>query len=132
MSGWNILYIDDSQVELRNVARALTAAGHEITTRAGPYDCDEPLARAQLVIIDYHLAGTNGRETLEALRERARERAAPPRFYLYTSDKEIGADYRSLGFDGRFILKGNVEALTRQISAAVRTERLLQLRAKRG
>lgn len=125
---WNILYIDDSQTELSTVANALTRDGHKVTTRPGPYDCDAALAEANLVIIDYHLGGTNGSEILAMLRERVQGWERIPRFFLYTSDTEVGADYRALGFDGRFILKGNTDALKRQIDAAMRIEQLRQLR----
>ena len=128
MSNWKILYIDDSTTELSAVASALGQVGYEVTTRPGPYDCAEPLALADLVIIDYHLSGTNGRETLVMLQGLAEGRSKIPRFYLYTSDKEIGADYRALGFDGRFIEKGNTEALRRQVDATVRIERLRRLK----
>jgi CheY-like chemotaxis protein len=128
---WNIFYIDDSHSELTSVAAALGRDGHKVATRPGPYDCDEPLATADLVIIDYHLGGTNGRETLELLRERVAGTDRNPRFFLYTSDTEVGADYRALGFDGRFILKGNTDALRRQVDAAMRIEALRQLRPQK-
>ena len=132
MSNWKILYIDDSQTELSSVATALNGAGYEVITRPGPYDLEEPLASADLVIIDYHLSGTNGRETLELLRDMlGTRRKLPPRFYLYTSDKEVGADYSSLGFDGRFIRKGNTDALRRQLDATMRIEELRRLRASK-
>lgn len=129
---WNIFYIDDSQTELSAVAAALGRDGHTVTTRPGPYDCDAPLAVADLVIIDYHLGGVNGREILELLRERIAGAEKIPRFFLYTSDTEVGADYRALGFDGRFILKGNTDALRRQVDAAMRIDRLRQLRPQKS
>lgn len=131
MNTWNILYIDDSATELATVANELGREGYVVTTRSGPYDCSEPLAKADLVIIDYHLAGTNGRETLAMLQEMVEGWDKVPRFYLYTSDTEVGADYRNLGFDGRFVCKGNTDALKRQVDATVRILRLRQLRPRK-
>ena len=51
-----------------------------------------------------------------------------PLFYLYTSDQEVGADYRAMGFDGRLILKGNPDALLKQLDAVQRAQRLRKMR----
>ena len=67
-------------------------------------------------------------EALQLLKGRLPPDIEPPAFYLYTSDKDVGTTYKTLGFDGRIILKGNGEAFLRQVDAA---QRMLKLRKMR-
>jgi CheY-like chemotaxis protein len=123
-----ILYIDDSPAELAAAAAALGEAGHEVITRTGIADIAAPLQRADLVLVDYHMPGMDGGEVVRELRRQSAMLPRTPTFYLYTSDKEVGSDYRELGFDGRVILKGNPEALVKQVTAALRIQSLRELR----
>jgi CheY-like chemotaxis protein len=129
MASWKIAYIDDSQIELRAVESALAAAGHEVTTSTRGEGIAGDLAGFHLVLIDYHLAGTTGIDVLERLKSALDPDAEKkPLFYLYTSDADVGSDYRSMGFNGRIILKGNHEALLKQVAAVQRTQALRNLR----
>lgn len=130
MQTWKIVYIDDSRLELKAVESALAEAGYTVVACTdGDFLLAEDLATADLVLIDYHLAGQTGQEVLAALRNKLvlieRE---PPLFYLYTSDQEVGADYKEMGFNGRLILKGNQDALLRQLEAVQRAHRLRVMR----
>jgi CheY-like chemotaxis protein len=123
-----LLYIDDSTFELEFAAKALRDVGYEVHTRTGLTGLDDILPGTEIVLIDFHMPGIDGGEVLRLIRERAPEGDTPPACYLYTSDKEIGANYKELGFDGRIILKGNAEALVKQINAARRVLALRQVR----
>lgn len=124
----HIIYIDDSAVHLAQVAEALEHEGYKVTTRTGIVGLEPQLPTADLVLIDFHMPGMDGGQTLAAIRQLTANQPKQPLFYLYTSDKERGADYRELGFDGRIILKGNVEALAKQIRSALRIQALRDLR----
>lgn len=125
----HILYIDDSPAELATAATALRQAGYGVTSSTGVRGVERALERADIVLIDYHMPGMNGGEVLEHLRGLTGLVSNNPDYYLYTSDKDVGSDYREHGFDGRLILKGNSEALLRQVSSALRIRKLRHLRA---
>lgn len=124
----HIIYIDDSPVELQAVAGALSAAGYRVTCKTGIEGIEPCLRTAELVLVDYHMPGLNGREVLVALRRMSATLTNPPAYYLYTSDKLQGGDYKQLGFDGRIIMKGNLEALLKQVRSALRVRALKTLR----
>ncbi len=123
-----ILYIDDSAAELGAAATALRAAGYQVETHTSVAAARAHVLDSELVLIDFHMPGTDGGEVLQELKEAIAGRESRPAFYLYTSDKDVGSEYRELGFDGRLILKGNSEALVRQVDAAFRIMALRTLR----
>lgn len=125
---WKVVYVDDSRLELKAVEQALVEAGHAVTPSLDGELPAGAVAGADLVLIDYHLAGTTGKQVFDKLAASLAGSADRPLFYLYTSDQEVGSDYRELGFDGRLILKGNQEALLRQLSAVQRAAKLRGLR----
>jgi CheY-like chemotaxis protein len=129
MEQWKIIYVDDSTLELRSVQSVLRDAGYDILTSTDGEGLAPIIGTCDLVIIDYHLAGTTGTEVLDRMRKLIGA-ASPkkPLFYLYTSDQEVGADYRAMGFDGRLILKGNPDALLKQLDAVQRAQRLRKMR----
>jgi two-component system, OmpR family, response regulator len=122
-----ILFIDDSEVVLAEVKRALTAEGYQVTATAQTVGAARHLMQVDLVILDFHMPGIDGQQVLESLRSAVRSAEKKPAFYLYTTDRELAGRYRSLGFDGAFMEKGNHEALVRQVGAAFR-----MIRLKRG
>ena len=132
MRRWKIVYVDDSQLELRAVQTALRDAGFDVLTSADGEGLKPIMGSVDLVLIDYHLAGTTGTVVLDKLKKLI-DQASPktPLFYLYTSDPEVGPDYKAMGFDGRLILKGNPEALLKQIDAVQRAQELRRLRPSR-
>jgi CheY-like chemotaxis protein len=129
MEKWKIVYVDDSQLELREVQKALHEVGYDVLTSSDGQGLAPVIGTVDLVIIDYHLAGTTGAEVLDRFR-RLIANASPkrPLFYLYTSDADVGADYKAMGFDGRLILKGSQDALVKQLDAVQRAQQLRKLR----
>lgn len=125
-----ILYLDDSEVQLGDVAAALTRQGHEVRTAATVSAALRMVNAADLVMIDFHMPGIDGTSALAMLRGSVRG-DRPVVFYLYTSDRDVAISYKSLGFDGAFIEKGDVTTLPRQVEAANRMLQLKRLRFER-
>jgi DNA-binding NarL/FixJ family response regulator len=123
-----ILVIDDSEIMLARIQRALAASGdgYEVTTTAQAVGNTRHVANADLVIVDFHMPGINGGTVIASLREAASALGQPCLFYLYTTDAAIAAAYARLGFDGALTDKGNEDALVRQVRAVFR---MIQMRA---
>lgn len=121
-----VVYIDDSESDLRSAVEVLTPAGFEVRTHTSCDTAARDIAGADIVLVDYHMPGMHGGEVVQRLRC-----VLPPAqrtlFYLYTSDRSLQSDYRQLGFDGQVILKGNREAFLRQLMAAQRAVSLPRL-----
>ena len=123
-----ILLIDDSEAVLARVSATLTAAGYDVVTTSQTVGAGRLLPGCDLVVIDYHMPGIDGRAVLESLRAAVQAWSKKPLFYLYTSDKPLASQYRRLGFDGAFTDKGDLGKLARQVDAALRLVRLKALR----
>jgi two-component system NtrC family sensor kinase len=123
-----VLVIDDSEVMLARIRRALEADGYAVTTTSRSVGNARYIPSNDLCIIDYHMPGIDGGEVVSSLRHAAANRSHHCALYLYTSDPAIAREYKKYGFDGSFTEKGNEEALVRQVRAAFR---LLQMRALR-
>ena len=121
---FRILVIDDSEVLLDRMKRALTAEGYEVTTTSRAVGNARHIPNCDLVIIDFHMPGIDGGTVMASLRGAEGEKTHSCLFYLYSSDASI--DFRALGFDGSLSGKGDEDALVRQVRAIVR---LSQLRA---
>src|SRR5258707_15760651 len=89
--GHHILVIDDSEVMLARIKKALVMDGHTVTTTTQTVGNARHLASCDLVIIDYHMPGINGLAVHEQLRGAAEHLARRPLFYLYTSDPSATA-----------------------------------------
>src|SRR6476660_4764947 len=89
--GHHILVIDDSEVMLERIKKALVSEGHTVTTTTQTVGTARHLASCDLVIIDYHMPGINGLAVLEQLRGAAGHLERQPLFYLYTSDPSAKA-----------------------------------------
>lgn len=122
-----LVYLDDSEADLRFARDVLFPAGFEIATHTSVRAAERDLLGADVVLIDYHMPGMHGGEVVQRFRALipAEQRTF---FYLYTSDRNLSGEYRRLGFDGQIILKGNAEALLRQLGAARQAVALRQLR----
>jgi two-component system OmpR family response regulator len=119
-----ILVIDDSEVVLAELSRALGAEGYAVTATSQSVGVARFLKSVDLVILDYHMPGIDGQQVLESMRAAAKNLERMPRVYLYTTDRELAGRYRALGFDGAFTEKGDTTALVRQVGAAFRLLRL--------
>lgn len=122
-----LVYLDDSEADLRLARDILIPAGFDVSTHTSPTAAEADLAGADVVLIDYHMPGMHGGEVVRRLRALLPE-GQRTFFYLYTSDRNLSGEYRRLGFDGQVILKGNVDALLRQLDAARRAVALRHLR----
>src|SRR3954464_14007570 len=100
-----ILVIDDSEVMLSRIKKALVGDGHVVTTTTQTVGNARHLASCDLVIVDYHMPGINGFSIQEQLRGAAAQLQRRPLFYLYTSDPSLVA--QAQGFDGCFTSKGD-------------------------
>jgi CheY-like chemotaxis protein len=122
-----VVYIDDNPTDLRIARDALVAAGYAVSTHTNATTAEREVAAADIVLIDFHMPGLDGGEVLERLRA-ILPKGRRPFFYLYTSDKSLSGEYRRLGFDGQVIMKGNTDAMLRQLSAASRAIALRRMR----
>jgi DNA-binding response OmpR family regulator len=120
-----ILVIDDSEVMLARIKRALGAEGYTVTTTAQAVGTARYIPTSDL-IIDFHMPGIDGGTVITSLRSAAAAMARPCLFYLYTSDPKVTASYAKMGFDGCFTEKGDEQALVRQVRAVFR---MVQMRA---
>jgi two-component system, OmpR family, response regulator len=121
----HILVIDDSEVLLARIKKALVDDGHIVTTTTQTVGNARHLANCDLVIIDYHMPGIDGVAVLQALRAAAAHLQHEPLFYLYTSDRSVSTSFADLGFDGSFP-KGDEAVLAQQVRSVFR---LSQIRA---
>lgn len=124
-----ILVIDDSWVILDRVRAALSAEGYQVSATTESVGAAKHLRGCDLVIIDFHMPGIDGKFVLNSLR---RAGAASPTclYYLYTSDPEVARRSGEFGFDGSFLHKGNEALLVPQVSAVFRTIRMRKLATK--
>jgi len=128
-SAGKILVIDDNELVLQRVKARLLRESYDVTTKAEPVGVGAHLPLCDIVILDFHMPGMNGRELLQSLQTIGADGAAKPLYFLYTSDSEASRGYRELGFDGTLVNKGNDESLVQQLSVALR---LAKLRRKLG
>ncbi len=121
-----ILVLDDSQPILDVVRERLEKAGYEVATALTVQKACESVRDCQVAIIDYHMPGITGTEAMRMLRLASAAANNTCRFYLYTTDPSKSAEYVAEGFDGVYTMKGNTEALERQLEATMRVVRLTQ------
>ncbi len=126
-----ILVIDDSEVLLSRVKSALGAAGYEVIATTQTVGTARHLQGCDLVVVDFHMPGFDGKSVLGSLRGAIRTGTDAPLFYLYTNDESATRDWSRHGFDGVFTRKGDDRALLEQVDAAFRMRRMRVL-ANRG
>jgi two-component system OmpR family response regulator len=124
-----ILVVDDSEVMLERIKRALVLEGYDVLATTQIIGNARHLPTCDLVLIDYHMPGLDGGSVVASLRSLAStiKNACP--LFVYTSDPKISTNYAQLGFDGAFSLKGDEQALVRQVAALFR---ILAIRADRA
>src|SRR5437868_1360113 len=130
VSGHHILVIDDSEVMLARIKKALLADGHTVTTTTQTVGNARHLSACDLVIIDYHMPGIDGFAVQQQLRGAAAQLDKQPLFYLYTSDPSVVAQAK--GFDGCFTNKGDEALLVQQVRAVFRLSQIRAMSSKRG
>jgi two-component system, OmpR family, response regulator len=123
---FRILVIDDSEVLLDRMKRALGGEGYEVTTTSRAVGNARHIPNCDLVIIDFHMPGIDGGTVMASLRGAEGEKTHSCQFYLYSSDTTI--DFRGLGFDGVLTGKGDEDALVRQVRAIVRLSQLRSMK----
>jgi CheY-like chemotaxis protein len=128
----HVLLIDDQAVVLATAGSALRAAGIEVVATSQTVGIARHLRGCDLVLLDYHMPGLDGREVLRSLREAAAGLEERPDFYLFTSDLAAARDYAASGFDGAIANKGDDEHLVLQVHAAIRGRRLRNLRGSKA
>ena len=115
-----ILIIDDSEIMLSRMKRALLASSYEVITTTQVVGNARHLIACDLIIVDFHMPGLDGSTVVQSMRTVAGSGQRKCAFYLYTSDKAVAADYARLGFDGVFTAKGDEAELVRQVGAYFR------------
>ncbi len=115
-----IMVIDDSEVMLARIERALAAEGYDVIATTHPVGNARHLPTCNLVILDYHMPGLDGSLVVKSLRSLVNSLKNECPIYLYTSYDAIAADYAKLGFDGVFRSKGDEQVLVRQVAAVFR------------
>ena len=128
-----ILVIDDSWVILQKLKARLTAQGFDVLTTTGVTAAVKLLKNVDLVIVDFHMPGEDGKAVAGILRKELgpdQSAQSATSFYLYTSDEKIAGRYAELGFDGGFLKKGDEEALVSQVDAVFRTIKMRKLAQK--
>ena len=123
-----ILIIDDSEVLLGRMKRALTAAGFEVLTTSQIVGNARHLPTCDLVIVDFHMPGIDGSQVVASMRAVTNGMKQVCPIFLYSSDATLAADHARLGFDGAFTAKGDEVALVRQVRALFR---VVDMRAAR-
>ncbi len=129
-AGLKILYLDDSELHLREVQRTLSAAGYDVLTAESVAEARSKCGSVDLVMIDFHMPGLNGAEALRVLKPHVRSDVVVL-FYLYTSDRDVAMAFKTHGFDGAFIAKGEENTLISQVQAAHRMVKLKRFRSER-
>jgi CheY-like chemotaxis protein len=119
-----VLVIDDSLTLLQRIREHLGAEHYEVHTATNDVDARASLSKVDLVVVDFHMPGQDGASMLAALRKATASLVHAPLIYLHTTDTEMAAGYKQMGFDGVIGMKGNFELLSKQVSAAMRLRRL--------
>jgi two-component system OmpR family response regulator len=125
-----ILIVDDSETILTRAKAALTASGYEVVTTSQTVGSSRYLGTSDLAIIDFHMPGLDGKDLASSMRRALVKSSSECKLYLYTTDEAIAADYRRLGFDGSFTMKGNEKALVDQVRAFFRMRGMMGLAAR--
>lgn len=128
-----ILVIDDSEVLLARIRRALETEGYEVIATSQAVGIARHIPNCDLAIIDYHMPGIDGAAVIESLRAASATVSGVPGknkclFYLYTSDPAAASTHAKLGFDGMLTNKGDDEALVRQLRAIFRIQAMRAMR----
>ncbi len=126
----HILIVDDSETILARAKAALAAAGYDVVTTTQTVGASRYLGAADLAIVDFHMPGLDGKDLVSSMKRALAKSSSECKVYLYTTDEAIAADFRRLGFDGSFTMKGNEKALVEQVRAFFRLRGMMGLAAR--
>jgi CheY-like chemotaxis protein len=126
-----ILVIDDSEVTLTHIKRALVGAGYDVVTTTQVVGNARYLPTCDLVLLDFHMPGLDGSAVVGSMRSIATSMKRTCPIFLYTSDVVIACRYKELGFDGVFSSKGDEQALVRQVASLFRMADMQAAKAAR-
>jgi two-component system OmpR family response regulator len=127
-----ILVIDDSEVMLTRIKRALTTVGYDVITTTQIVGNARHLPTCDLVILDYHMPGLNGAAVVGSLRAIATSTKNACSIVLYTSDLAMANQHKELGFDGVFLGKGDEQSLVRQVGSLFRLVDIRAAKERKG
>ena len=133
----NVLYVDDDRVNLRVLADMLGACGITTTCAVGGAEALELLAvqAFDVVLMDLHMPGLTGVETLDQLRQSAGLNSQTP-VVAVTADIGFEHEQAAMGFDGFLAKPVSMKPLLAAVLGALRTRttmmRLRRLRPAAG
>jgi CheY-like chemotaxis protein len=133
----NVLYVDDDRVNLRVLADMLGACGITVTCALGGAEALELLAvqAFDVVLMDLHMPGLTGVETLARLRENAGLNQQTP-VVAVTADVGFEQDHTAMGFDGFLAKPVSMKPLLAAVLGALHVRsgmtRLRRLRSGAG
>jgi len=126
----NVLYVDDDQVNLRVLADLLGACGITVTCAVGGAEALELLAvqAFDVVLMDLHMPGLTGVETLGRLRESGGLNRQTP-VVVVTADVGLEHEHAAMGFSGFLAKPVSMKPLLAAVLGALRARpALMRLR----
>jgi DNA-binding response OmpR family regulator len=119
-----VLILDDSFTLLKRAQERLQADGLTVRTTTRTDLTREELDGVDVVLIDFHMPGSTGKDVITRVRALAKESGFAPIFLLHTTDDRMAAASKEMGFDGAVAQKGNFDMLAKQVGGALRLKKL--------
>ena len=119
-----VLILDDSFTLLKRAQERLQADGLTVRTTTRTDLTREELDGVDVVLIDFHMPGSTGKDVITRVRALAKESGFAPIFLLHTTDDRMAASSKEMGFDGAVAQKGNFDMLAKQVGGALRLKKL--------
>jgi DNA-binding response OmpR family regulator len=119
-----VLILDDSFTLLKRAQERLQADGLTVRTTTRTDLTREELDGVDVVLIDFHMPGSTGKDVITRVRALAKESGFAPIFLLHTTDDRMAAASKEMGFDGAVTQKGNFDMLAKQVGGALRLKKL--------
>ena len=119
-----VLILDDSFTLLKRAQERLQADGLTVRTTTRSDLTREELDGVDVVLIDFHMPGSTGKDVIGRARALAKESGFAPIFLLHTTDDRMAAASKEMGFDGAIAQKGNFDMLAKQVGGALRLKKL--------
>ena len=119
-----VLILDDSFTLLKRAQERLQADGLTVRTTTRTDLTREELDGVDVVLIDFHMPWSTGKDVITRVRALAKESGFAPIFLLHTTDDRMAAASKEMGFDGAVAQKGNFDMLAKQVGGALRLKKL--------